>query len=102
MLNDAGISPLSERRRMLRLVMFYKVVERKIPALPNPPSGISKHLLELNGKLRHEILVITTTKTMLTNYHPKVLSASKVKAPKTSLFRQSFFNQTTAIDWNHF
>ena len=82
MLNDTGISPLSERRRMLRLVMFNKVVEEKIPALSHQefltPIGIKRKI---------------KTRSVSDNYHhqnhvdKKILSAFKFKSSKTSLFR---------------
>jgi hypothetical protein len=35
MLRNAGLAPLADRRRMQRLILFYKVVEGKVPALPS-------------------------------------------------------------------
>ena len=98
MLKDAGLTPLTERRRMLRLVMFYKVVEGMVPALPShdfltPVPGNKR-------KIRPRDFSNYQYKNTVEKYAYNNSKCFKIQTCKTEQFRNSFFNKTT-IDWNH-
>ena len=97
MIKDAGLSPLAERRRMLRLVISYKVVEEEIPSLPSQECITSiwnKRRIKTRdfSDFDHQNPV---DKLSCNNY-----KCFELQTSKTTLFRNSFSNKAT-LDWNH-
>ena len=95
MLKDAGLSPLTEHRLMLRLVNFYKVVERKIPPLSSQefatPNGIKRRIKNFSG---FQFRQNSVEKLSFNNS-----KYFKIQTTKTILFRNSF--KKTLLDCNH-
>ena len=73
---------------MLRIVMFYKVVKGKFLT----PISNKRKIKTQNFSDYHQ--------NPAEKFSSKNSKCFKIQHTKTSLFRQSFFNQTT-LDWNH-
>jgi hypothetical protein len=97
MLRNAGLPPLADRRRMQRLILFYKVVEGKVPALP-----FHEFLTPIRNKrkVRARDLSDFEHTHFVSTYAHNNSRGFKVDTCKTTNYKQSFFIRTT-IDWNN-
>jgi hypothetical protein len=99
MLRDLNLPPLQERRKQMRLVTFYKIVNGEIPALP-PNDFLTPNE---HGRTRRTIRPKTFTDCVTTNPiarhaidHPK---GYKVPESTTEQYTSSYFVRTV-VDWN--
>ncbi|XP_071166247.1 uncharacterized protein [Mytilus edulis] len=97
MLKELQLLSLQSRRQQQRLIFFFKVVERKIPALP-PDDLIQFH------RPKRQIKATTynnfVTKNIIDHQVRNNKRAVIVPTSKTEQYKNSIFVRT-AINWNH-
>lgn len=99
MLRYARLTPLLVRRRMLRLIMFYKMFEGMVPAVLShdfltPVTG-NKHII------RPRFLSDYQHNNTVEKYSYHNLKCFKIKNCTTEQFKIPVFNKIT-VDLNHF
>ena len=97
LLNKLDFETLQERRKQLRLVYFYKIVEGLVPAIP-----CTKFLepQKTGRQIRSTRSSDFLTQNPIQNYVRNNNKCFKTQPCNTEQFRNSFFNRTT-VDWNH-
>ena len=96
LLTKLDLKTLQERRKQLRLVYFYKIVEGLVPALPR-----DKFLDQSTGRQRRTTRSSDfLTKNPVENYMRNNNKCFEIKPCNTEEMKHSFFIRTT-IDWNH-
>jgi len=97
LLNKFNLPTLEERRKQLRLIMFYKVVEGLVPAMP-PNKFLTP---QKPGRLiRSRISSDFISNNVIDNY---IRNNDRCYSPihcKTDQYKFSYFPRTI-IDWNH-
>ena len=97
MLKDLEFKPLQERRKHIRLTMFYRVVEGLVPAIAS-----EDYLKEIRNKRKRKAKQYEGFETSniidrqtVNNSRPFELIQFK-----TDIEKNSFFSNTI-VDWNH-
>ena len=97
MLKDLDLPSLQDRRKMIRLTFFYKVVEGLVPAFT-----CHDYLTPIKSrrriKAKHNSDFIE--KNIIDNQVTNNSKCFKQVQCKTELYKHSFFPKTI-IDWNH-
>ena len=98
MLKDLKLPSLEERRKQLRLIFMFKVVEGLVPAMPPDqfftPKTSNKRRIKAK-KFEDCITKNIVNKSVHNNSRPFEIPSSS-----TDQYRQSFFVRTTE-EWNH-
>ena len=96
MLKDLDLSPLSDRRRHLRLILLFKIAEGMVPAIP-----ASSYLTPQREKrqIRAKVYKDCVTNNPVTKYETKNQRSFQIPVANTDTYRNSFFVKTI-IDWN--
>ena len=97
LLKKTGLQPLQERRQLLRLTLFCRVVEGPAPALP-PENFLTQQKPGRLIRARQEPDHVTTN--TIGDYIRNNDRAYKIPRCRTDQLRNSFFINTAA-DWNH-
>ena len=96
LLEKCNLPPLQERRRHLRLTLFYKVVEGLVPALP-PEKFLQKQ--KPGRQIRTLLRPDEETSNPANNYARHNDRPYVVHPSITEELRHSFFPRTV-VDWN--
>lgn len=97
-LEELGIPTLKERRKNIRLCLFYKVAYGQVPAI-NPEDYIKP---EVNTRRRtrptrlHDYVVPENMNTQTRNH----LMCFKISTGRTDQYKNTFFTRTV-VDWNN-
>ena len=97
LLNKLDLQTLQERRKQLRLVYFYKIVEGLVPAIPcdkfleKQKSGRQRKTTQSSDFL---------TQNPVENYVRNNNKCFKIQPCNTEQLKNSFFIRTT-VEWNH-
>jgi hypothetical protein len=97
MLKDLEFKPLQERRKHIRLTMFYKVVEGLVPAIA--PEDYLKEIRTTRKRKAKQYDGFETSniidRQIVNNSRPFELIQFKTDTRKNSFFSK------TIVDWNH-
>ena len=96
MLNNLQLPSLQDRRKQLRLLMFYKIVEGLVPALP-ASNFLTQQKAGRRIRTRNDSQYVTNN--TVTNYVRNNDRCFTVQASRTEQCKHNFFNRTT-IEWN--
>ena len=96
MLNNLQLPSLQDRRKQLRLLMFYKIVEGLVPALP-ASNFLTQQKAGRRIRTRNDSQYVTNN--TVTNYVRNNDRCFTVQAGRTEQYKHNFFNRTT-IEWN--
>ena len=89
MLKDLELKPLQERRKPIRLTMFYKVVEGLVLAIAS-----EDYLKEIRNKRKRKAKQYEGLETVNNSRSFELIQF------KTDIRKNSFFSKTI-VDWNH-
>jgi hypothetical protein len=97
MLKDLEFKPLQERRKHIRLTMFYKVVEGLVPAI-----APEDYLKEIRNKRKRKAKQYEgyETSNIIDRQTVNNSRPSELIQFKTDTRKNSFFSKTI-VDWNH-
>ena len=96
MLNDLQLPSLQDRRKQLRLLMFFKIVEGLVPALP-VANFLTQQKPGRRIRTRNDPQYVTNNN--VSNFVRNNDRCFTVQISKTEQHKNSFFNRTT-IEWN--
>ena len=96
MLKDLNFSPLSQRRKQLRLILLFKIAEGMVPAIP-----ADSYLEPQKNKrqIRAKTFSDWVTKNPITKYQTKNSKCFEIPEAKKDVYRNSFFVKSI-VDWN--
>ena len=97
MLKDLELKPLQERRKHIRLTMFYKAVEGLVPAIAS-----EDYLKETRNKRKRKAkqYEVFETSNIIDRQTVSNSRAFDLIHCKTDIRKHSFFSKTI-LDWNH-
>ena len=98
MLRDLGLPSLQERRRQLRLIFMFKVVEGLVPAVPADKFFTQKKTNK--RQIKPKIFKDCVTKNIVDKSAHMNSRPYEVPSSKTDQYRYSYFVRTVE-DWNH-
>jgi hypothetical protein len=96
-LKDLELKPLQERRKHVRLTMFYKVVEGLVPAIAS-----EDYLRETRNKRKRKAKQYEgfETSNIIDRQTGNNSRSLELIQCKTDIRKKSFFSKTI-VDWNH-
>ena len=96
-LKDLELKPLQERRKHVRLTMFYKVVEGLVPAIA--PEDYLKEIRTTRKRKAKQYEGFETSNIIDRQTGNNSRSLELIQC-KTDIRKKSFFSKTI-VDWNH-
>ena len=97
LLHKLDLPPLQDRRKQLRLIFFYRVVEGLVPAIP-PHKFVTQQ--RPSRQIRSTRNTHYITQNIVEQYTRNNNRCYTIKPCRTDQYRNSFFHRTV-IDWNH-
>ena len=98
MLKNLQLPSLEERRKQLRLIFLYKVVEGLVPAVP--PQQFLKPKQNNKRQIRAKRFADCISNNIVAKSETCNSKAFEIPRSYTDQYKQSFF-VSTLIDWNH-
>ena len=98
MLKNFQLPSLEERRKQLRLIFLYKVVEGLVPAVP--PQQFLKPKQNNKRQIRAKRFADCISNNIVAKSETCNSKAFEIPRSYTDQYKQSFF-VSTLIDWNH-
>ena len=98
MLKDLELKPLQEKRKHIRLTMFYKVVEGLVPAIASEDYLKETRIKRKRKAKQYEGFETSNIIDRQTVNNSRAFEL--IQNGKTDIRKNSFFSKTI-VDWNH-